>query len=100
MASGAAAATSSIEQVAIVESVKGTPAAPAARAVASSASGWASPWAAIGAIASGSAVGVPSIVVDGSTTLTSTRTRGRTVRRRHASSFAARVASSPAPPAT
>ena len=50
---------------------------PAARAVATSPSGWASPWTAIGAMATGRDVGMPSIVVEGSTVATSTSTRGR-----------------------
>ena len=98
--SGAAAATSSIERDEVVESVNGIPAAAAARAVAISPSGWASPWTAIGAIATGMAVGAPRSVVEGSIPVTSTRTRGRRRRRRQAASFSARVTSSQAPPAT
>ena len=65
MPSGAASATSSIERDAIVDNVNGTPAAAAARAVASSASGCARPWIAIGAMATGIDAGDPSSVVDG-----------------------------------
>ncbi len=73
---GAAAATSSIEWLAIVDSVNGIPASAAALADAVSAEGCASPWTAIGAIASGIDTASPSIVVAGSTVAASTSTRG------------------------
>ena len=84
---------------AIVESVNGTPAAAAARTVASSASGCASSWTDIGAIASGMADGAPAIVVAVLTRETVTSTRGRKRRRSQAASFSARVTSSHDPPA-
>ncbi len=61
----------------MVESVNGTPAAAAARADASSPSGCARPWTAIGAVAAGIAAWTPRSVVAGSTLETSTSTRGR-----------------------
>ena len=48
----------------------------------------------------GMAVGAPRNVVEGSTRVTSTSTRGRRRRRRQAASFSARLTSSHAPPAT
>ena len=83
-----------------VERTKGTPAAAAALATAISASGWASPWAAIGAIAHGTAAGEPSRVVDVSTFPTSTRTRGTKRTARQAASLSASEISSQAPEAT
>ena len=77
MAPGAAAAISSIEALDIVEGTNGIPAAAAARAVASSASGWASPCEAIGAIATGIDAGRPRNAVEVSIRETSTSTRGR-----------------------
>ena len=100
VASGAAAATSSIDRDEAVESVNGIPAVAAPRAVAISPSGWAIPWTAIGAIATGMAAGVPRNVVEGSIRETSTRTRGRSRRRRQAASFSVSVTSSQEPPAT
>jgi hypothetical protein len=51
-------------------------------------------------MASGSAHGMPSIVVAVLTRATSTRTRGRRRRRCHAATFSASVISSHDPPAT
>ena len=78
----------------------GIPAAAAARATATSPSGWAIPAPAIGAIASGIAHGSPSIVDAARTRATSTSTRGRSVRLRHAATFSPRLTSSHEPPAT
>ena len=76
-------------EVRVEEFKEGTPTAEAAaRAVASSASGWARPWAAIGAIATGSVDGTPKKDVAGSIVRTSTSTRGRSRRRRQAASLA------------
>ena len=80
----------------LVETTITQPAAAAARAVASSPSGWASRWAAIGAIPN-AAAGVPShgtrvCVVD-----TSTSTRPRNSHSRHASTLRRSVCSSRAP---
>ena len=80
--------------------MNGTPAAAAARAVASSPSGCMSPCAATGAIATGMLAAAPSSVVAAVTPETSIRTRGRSVRRRHAARLSASVSSSQAPPAT
>ena len=76
-APGAAAAISSIEALDIVEGMNGIPAAAAARAVASSASGWARPCGAIGAIATGIDAGAAEERRRGSIRETSTSTRGR-----------------------
>jgi hypothetical protein len=83
----------------IVERMNGMPAAAAARAVAGSPSGCTRPWVAVGAIATGSEIGTPRSVVAVVTSATSTRTRGRSVRRRHAASFSATESSSHEPPA-
>ena len=97
---GAPAATASIEWDDVVDSVYGIPAAAAPRAASISPSGWASVWNAIGAIAIGRALGWPMNVDRGSTRETSTRTRGRNRRRRHAATLSWRLSSSQAPPAT
>ena len=86
----------------IVEAVLTTwaiPAAPAARATASSPSGWASALNAQGAVSTGMLRGWPSTVVRVSTRLTSTSTRGRRRTCCQARTFSPTVTSSSAPPA-
>ena len=83
-----------------MESIIGTPAAAAARTVPLSPSGCRSACPAEAAIATGIAAGRPRNVVAADTSLTSTSTRGRSVLRRQAASFSARLSSSHAPPAT
>jgi hypothetical protein len=74
--------------------------ASAARAVASSASGWANRWSAVGANRIGRAIVRPSTVVDVSMWLTSTSARGRNAHRVYASRFARAAPPLPAQPAT
>ena len=74
------------------------PAAPAPRAIAASPSSWAICWNAIGATSAGIETGVPSTVVCVATSVTSTSTRGRNLKREKASRFQRSVRSSPAPP--
>ena len=100
MPPGAPAATASIDWDDVVDRVYGIPAAAAPRAASISPSPCASDWNAIGATATGSALGWPRNVDDGSTPETSTRTRGRNRRRRQAAMFSWRLTSSHEPPAT
>jgi hypothetical protein len=74
-------------------------AAPAPRAVASSPSGCARRWNAVGAIRTGIETSVPSTVVLVSVWVTSTSTRGRRKTSAKAPRLAASVSSSSAPPA-
>jgi hypothetical protein len=75
----------------------GVAAAEAARAMASSPSGWARRWYAVGAIPTGIAIRRPSRVVERSRVPTSTSTRGRSGSRSNAARFSRRVTSSFAP---
>ena len=63
------------------------PAAAAPRAVASSPSGCAARWNAVGATSTGSAISVPSAVVAVDVSATSTSIRGRSTQRRNAARF-------------
>ena len=92
-------AISSSVYVAMVLATMSVRAPPAAFAVASSPSGWARRWKAVGAISTGMETEVPSSVVEVSIRLTSTRTRGRRKTSAKAPRFAASVISSSAPPA-
>ena len=101
-AAATASPTCSIGQVLRVDSTNSAPARAAAVAAATSPSGWASRWNAVGATASGvrtrSSSGPPSTTLV-STADTSRSTRGRNCIRRHAFWLARSVASCPAPPA-
>ncbi len=92
------AATSSIDRVDIVDSVYGSPARSAARATASSPSGSAMRVNPVGASTSGNGSGLPSSVVDGSTSPTDRSTRGRNSMRAKASLLLRSERSSSAPP--
>ena len=83
-----AAATSSIEQMLIVDSVKGTPNFSAARAARISPSACCMPVSPVGAIATGIATGWPIIVVAVLRPSMFTATRWRSFRRRKSSSLA------------
>ena len=76
------------------------PAPAAARAIASSPSGWTVRWKAVGATNSGIELSVPSTVVAVVTRETSTSMRGRKIQRSNAARFSRSVHSSFAPPAT
>jgi hypothetical protein len=80
--------------------MNGTPRAAAARAAASSASGWTIDCTPTGASISGAGIAVPSTVVLRSRAETSRSIRGTIRRRSNASRFARIVCSAPAPPAT
>ncbi len=80
--------------------MNGRPRAAAARAAASSASGWTIDCTPTGASSSGAGIVVPSTVADRSRTETSRSMRGTIFQRSNASAFAAIVRSAPAPPAT
>ena len=95
--SGAAAATSSTEVVAAIDTTYTVPAVAAARAVASSPASVKKRCIAVGATRIGVATGVPSTVVDRSTVETSRSTWGRSVHRRQASTFSRRVTPAPLP---
>ena len=84
----------------MVDRVKGTPARAAARAVASSPSGWTMRGKPAGASTSGRDSGAPSTEEPGSTCSTAFRTWGRQVVAAKAASLAASVRSSSAPPST
>ena len=98
-ASGTAAATSSSGQVASEDRISSAPAAAAPRAVATSPSGCASPWIAVGATPTGVRTGVPSRVVAVETSATPASTRGWSCQWPQAATFPARRRSSSAPPA-
>ena len=83
----------------MVDSVIGTPSAPAARTVAISPSGCARRWYAIGATATGIASGWPSAVVVSDGWSTPTSMRGLSLTRSNAARLPRSVVSSPAPPA-
>ena len=81
--------------------ISGRPTAAAARAVASSPSGWRSVCTPIGASITGAGIRVPSSSTERSRMETSWRsTRGTIRQRRKASRFARIVSSEPAPPKT
>ena len=84
----------------VVLAIMMVPAADVARAVASSPTGCASVWKAVGAMRTGKEIRCPSTWVDVSTVDTSMRTRGYNVSRSKAARFFARVISSSVPPAT
>jgi hypothetical protein len=98
-APGAAAATSSSEQLASEDSTISAPTAAAPRAVAVSPSPWASRCTAVGAMTTGELTAVPSNVVDRSTPAMPASTLGWSCQRAHASIFPAKSRSSSAPPA-
>ena len=75
------------------------PAAAAPRAIASSPSGCAIRWKAVGATSSGIETSVPSTLVAVVTSETSTSIRGRSTQRSNAARFSRIVHSSLAPPA-
>ena len=75
------------------------PAAAAPRAVATSPSAWASPWIAVGAMATGELTGVPSKVVAGETAESPASTCGWSCQWLHASTLPRSRRSSSAPPA-
>ncbi len=85
---------------AAVDSTIGTPSSAAARAVASSPSGWTIDCTPMGASSSGAGIAVPSTVVDQSRTVVSRNIRGTRPYRSNAARFARIVAPEPAPPAT
>ncbi len=84
--------------VALVESVKGTPSAAAARAMPTSTPGQAMPAPPVGATKNGCFEGPPRISQAGSTFATSTSTRGSRRARSKASRLSRSVISSSAPP--
>ena len=90
---------SSIGTIVLVDTTMIVPAAAAARAVASSPSGWASFCEAIGATITGRAIGWPRIVVASETVDTSTSMRGTSHQRPHAARLPRNVCSSRAPDA-
>ena len=96
----AASATSSMVRFEPMLSPMKTPAAVAARAVATSPSGSRRPCSANGAIPIGIVTRRPRMVVERSRALVSTSTRGMKRHRAKASMFSRIVRSSPAPPAT
>ena len=93
------AVTSVGPQVAIVDRHITVPAASAARAIATSPSGWASFWKATGATSTGCFSSAPSSSIRVLTSDTSTSTRGHSSQSANASTLRRRVRSSPAPPA-
>jgi hypothetical protein len=74
------------------------PAAAAPRAVATSPSGWANPWSAVGAITTGDETGVPSKVVAVDTVSMPARTCGWSCQWAQAAMFPSSSRSSSAPP--
>ncbi len=74
------------------------PAAAAPRAQATSPSGWASPWIAVGAMATGEATGEPSRVVAVETSVSPASTWGWSCQRAQASTLPRSRRSSSAPP--
>ena len=70
----------------------------APRAVAASPSAWASPWIAVGAMATGEATGVPSSVVAQDTSATPASTWGWSCQWLQAATFPSSRRSSSAPP--
>ncbi len=93
-----ASATSSIVQDAAVDMTIGTPAAAAARATATSPSGWAILSTPTGPSRIGAASRVPSTVLAYEAALTSVSIRGTIRHRRNAAVFSLTVSSVPAPP--
>ena len=80
------------------ERISSAPASAAPRAVAASPSGWASPWIAVGATATGELTGVPSMVVAVETSEIPARTRGWSCQWLQAATFSSSSRSSSAPP--
>ena len=93
----AAARTSSIDVDERLERIIGTPARADARAVASSPSGWAMHWRAVGATQTGIAASRPITRVREVRCETSRITRYQSLRRSHAARFSRRVVSAQAP---